>query len=415
MTDHDPFDLRIGDALRTYATEAPIRVDAVAFATAVASERPRRSGWLARLIPPSRPSALVWVVLGALLLVGSALALAAVGAFRTNRVDLSVDPTHPIPAALYGEWQADVAPTRSGVPAGPYTIDLNAPILVRGPTGMAVEWAGRAVAFTPTGPETYEVVVAAAGNCGTGRYALGAMERVTEPGVPSAAPGPGGALPTLDESETVRFTAVQDDCADRLAILGAAPWTRTRAIDRSPELGPFVPGETYESGTFTEPFTFVMPRVDDRGENAGLPDQFRHASRYVADGGLRFGGSWWSMRFIDDLPVHADLCDDTSPVIPDVPRTPAGIDAWLRTSSGLIVSEPVSVPVDGRTALRFEIDAESCRMAPLPAGGLYGYLMHAYAIPTGDDTILLVGGSDAVNDEAVKAAMDAFVRSMDFR
>jgi hypothetical protein len=40
--------------------------------------------------------------------------------------------------------------------------------------------------------------------------------------------------------------------------------------------------------------------------------------------------------------------------------------------------------------------------------------MRAYAIPTGDDMILLFVGSDAVNWDAVKLAIEEFVRSMDF-
>jgi hypothetical protein len=414
MTDHDPFDLRIGDALRAYAAEAPVQVDAAAFARAVVGERSRRSRWSGLRVPSGRRSALVWVVVGALAVVGSILALAAVGALRSSRVELSVDPSFPIPAELYGEWQAEVSANGPRVPAGQYTLDLNARDVIRGPAAASLDWAGRAVAFIPNGPDAYDVVIASAGGCGTGRYSLRATEPVTTPGEPSASPHAGGVSPTLDQSETVRLTPVQDECADRLAILGAASWTRARAIETL-RLGPFAPGETYGSGSFTEPFTFVMPRVDDHGENAGLPDQFRYASRYVADGGLRFGGPWWSMRFIDDLPVHADLCDVTSAVTPDVPQTPPEIEAWLRSSRGLTVSEPVAVPVDGRTALRVDLDAESCRSTRLPLGGYYSYLMRAYAIPTGDDAILLIGGSDAVNVEAVKAAMDAFVRSMHFR
>jgi hypothetical protein len=181
-------------------------------------------------------------------------------------------------------------------------------------------------------------------------------------------------------------------------------------------LGPFTAGQTYDSGVFSEPFRFVMPAVDASGENQPLPEQFRYASRYVSDAGLRFGGVWWSMVILDDLPENSDLCAETSALMPDLPPTAQGIVDWFR-SSGLAISEPVEVPVDGRIALRFDIgdvSTKPCVVGRLPPGGYYSYLMRAYAIPTGDDTILLVVGSDGVNWEAVKAAVEAFVRSMDF-
>jgi hypothetical protein len=83
------------------------------------------------------------------------------------------------------------------------------------------------------------------------------------------------------------------------------------------------------------------------------------------------------------------------------------------------MSEPVEVPVDGRTALRFDLSENAAPIgcvegARFPAGGYFPYAMRAYAIPTGDDTILIVFGSDGVNWAAVKAWAEAFVRSMDF-
>jgi hypothetical protein len=41
-------------------------------------------------------------------------------------------------------------------------------------------------------------------------------------------------------------------------------------------------------------------------------------------------------------------------------------------------------------------------------------LLRVYAIPTSNDTILLMVGSDAVNFAAVSAATDTLVRSMNF-
>ena len=245
--------------------------------------------------------------------------------------------------------------------------------------------------MTPHVAPAYTYSTRIVGPCGVGRYDV---ERRPE--------------------DHIRFTLVDDPCAERAAILTSESWEFGAAGDR--RMGPFTAGETYQSGTFTEPFRFVMPTVDATGENAGLPEQFRYAWRYVSDGGLRFGGVWWSMSILDDLPLNVDVCDDTSAMLPDIPSTPKAVGEWLRSSAGVTVSEPVEVPVDGRTALRFDIgeSATPCPGSRLPPGGYYGYRSRAYAIPTGDDTILLFGGSDGVNYEAVKAAMEAFVRSMDF-
>ena len=420
MTDHELFDARLADALRMYADEAP-RVDSIDFAHAIAAGHPRRRGW-SRLIADPRMR-LALALLGLALALVSIVALAAVG---SRRADLAVDPGFPVPAGLYGEWDADLAGPDGQ--RGTYTLDLNAPTLVRLFGGSTQDWAGRVVAVVTNNQTQPTVVVRSSGACGEGRYLLredpGQVTPV-DPEAPSASRGPSADpdIPTPgpsrppDQWVAFRLTDPTDECADRAAILTNTPWTRSvLGYLPSPKLGPFVAGQTYDSGSFTQPFRFVMPAVDNQGDNEGLADQFRFASRYVSDGGLQFGGVWWSMRLIDDLAVQADLCDTTSAIRSDIPATPEAVDEWLHAIPGLTVSEPVEVPVDGRTALRFDIDAERCDdMARLPLGGLYGYLMRAYAIPTGDDTILLVGGSDGVNYEAVKAAMDAFVRSMDFQ
>jgi hypothetical protein len=97
--------------------------------------------------------------------------------------------------------------------------------------------------------------------------------------------------------------------------------------------------------------------------------------------------------------------------------TPNAVGEWLRTNRGWRVSEGVPVLIDGRIALRFDIDERqagpACHEGRLPPGGYFGHAHVAYAIPTGDDTILVIGGGDDL--EGTRAVIDAFVRSMDFQ
>jgi len=306
---------------------------------------------------------------------------------------LTADRLQEIPAPLHGTWEATVITGSEGprVPNGSYSVDFRSDVLLTGPLGTKLRDFGGVTEVTARDAHAFTYSTRIDGPCGTGRYDV---ERRPE--------------------DHIRFTLVDDTCAERAAILTSVSWEFGTAGDA--RMGPFTAGKTYESGTFTEPFRFVMPAVDATGENAGLPEQFLYAWRYVSDGGLRFGGAWWSMRILDDVPLNVDVCDETSALLADIPSTPQAVGEWLRSSAGVTVSEPVEVPVDGRTALRFDIgeSATPCPGSRLPAGGYYGYRSRAYAIPTGDDTILLVGGSDEVNYEAVKAAMEAFVRSMQF-
>lgn len=412
MNERDTFERRLTDALQAYAADAPIDLDTPALAQSIAVRDPRRRPWSSTV----RRLALVpagWVVLGVALLLAALLGLTAAGVLRR---DDAVPPPAPflmLPSDVYGEWQASVPQGAAGDgPGGTYTLDLNAPSMVRGPAGEPVEWLGRTSAATRAAG-AIEIAVRSSGACGEGRYALNESFGAAPPenGGPSAAPP--DESPTPGFWEAFRLTRLADPCSERVAILTAGPWRRTPLL--GPELGPFTAGQTYSSGVFTEPFTFVMPIVDSSGENAGLPDQFRTAHRYVSDAGLWFGGPWWSMVIVDDAPVLANLCDRDGAVLPGVPSTPDAVLEWYR-SSGLRTGEPVEIAVDGRTALRFDLlESEApCDGTRLPLGGYYPYSSRAYAIPTGDDTILIVFGSDGVNWEAVKAAVEALVLSMDF-
>jgi hypothetical protein len=288
-----------------------------------------------------------------------------------------------LPAELHGVWRGDG-----------HRIDLRADVLVSTESGKPLPAYGATLDASRRMGVANTFIVRVAGTCGVGVYSVVRRH--------------------LDE---LAFTALSDPCVDRRALLVSTAWTYgdQRA---GPELGPFVAGQTYDSGIFTEPFSFVMPVVDGTGDNVGLPEQFRAAWPEVSAGGLRFGGSWWSMTFVDDLPVNSDLCDQTSPLLADIPSTPQAVGRWLRSNRGARVTEGTPVPVDGRAALRFDLEevvaAPPCDGGRLPAGGFFPALLRAYAIPTGGDTILLFGGSDGVNWTAVKEAMESFVRSMDF-
>jgi hypothetical protein len=86
-----------------------------------------------------------------------------------------------------------------------------------------------------------------------------------------------------------------------------------------------------------------------------------------------------------------------------------------------VLSDPIEVPVDGRTALRFDVvstDGQpwspSCEgvIAPTEPSILSGF--RYYAIPTGDDTILYVVWSDEGSFPGVSAGADELVRSITF-
>jgi hypothetical protein len=192
-----------------------------------------------------------------------------------------------------------------------------------------------------------------------------------------------------------------------------------------PLAGGLLAGATIDSGPFGEPFTFIMPIPASNGPNEGLPRQFSAARPDLATGLIAFSGPWWSLRFVDDMPVPVDICDAESEMLPDIPATTAAVGDWLeaeqpKRASSWVVAQPVELPVDGRTALRWDlvesVEDAGCSVAVPANASLWGeMLIRVYAIPTSDDTILLIGGSDMVNFTAVSTVMDEIVRSMDFR
>jgi hypothetical protein len=383
MIDEMTFESRLASALRQFAAEADGTVDTTALARSIVAADHGRRRWLG--------SGARWAVIVALLATAALVATLVGGQRERPRPIEEPRPAQVpnaravnLPAELHGVWRGNG-----------HRIDLRADVLISTEGGKPLPAYGATLdASRRVGvADTFTVWVA--GACGVGAYRVVRRH--------------------IDE---LAFTALSDPCVDRRALLASTAWTYSdqRA---GPELGPFVPGQTYDSGIFTEPFSFVMPAVDGTGDNVGLPEQFRAAWPEVSAGGLRFGGPWWSMTFVDDLPVNSDLCDETSPLLADIPSTPQAVGQWLRSNRGARVTEGTPVPVDGRAALRFDLEetvaVPPCDGGRLPAGAFFPMLARAYAIPTVSDTILLFGGADGVNLAAVKQAMDSFVRSMAFR
>lgn len=384
MVEYDAFDRRLADALRDYAAEAPTEVDALAIAHTIVARQPGRSRWITIVGLPRQRSLLLSILLGALLVLASYVALFAVGSWL-ERDELSPDSLVRVPDELYGEWQAEISDIGASVPAGQYWIDLGGATLVRGSDGVGLDWLGRVIEVSPTGPGTWEVVVRSSGPCGDGRYTLHGYE----------APSDGdGVL----EPEQLILTDEADDCLARVAILSGAISTWKRATTML-----LVPGRSYGSLAFTEPFHFVAPPTDP------VPS----ISEWVTRGGLQLGaGCCWSSRIIDDQPVDADVCDPTRGQLPDVPATPVAVGEWLRSSSGLVVSDPIEVSVDGRIALRFDIESFDVGISNSP--GCPGASFRYYAIPTGDDTILYSVWSDPGSYPSVEQGVEALVRSITF-
>ena len=381
MGEADVFETQFADALRAYAAEAPLEVDALDLAGAIASRHARRTAWSALVGLPRRQ--LLVLVVAALLVLATLLTLAAVGAWLRKDDRLVVDPAHLIPDDLYGEWRA-IPATGSTTPTSAYRLDFSGPVLIIGADGTGADWAGRAVAFTTTAPRAWEVVVRSSGPCGEGRYVLREFG-AREPDLPV---------------ENLRLTAAQDACPERVAILqGAFAWAH-----HDPDAVLAIPGRTYDSGPFPEPFHFVMPSTDPGGR----------IQRWGSLGLFHIGAAFWSTWFIDDRPVSVDLCDSTKGRLDDVPATPEAVGAWLRSSIGLTVSEPIEVPVDGRVALRFDLQPTAgCHGGALTPPNV-GPGFRIYAIPTGDDTILYSVWSDFGSLASVEMGVDELVRSMTF-
>jgi hypothetical protein len=384
MVDYDVFDRRLADALRDYAAEGPIEIDAIAVARTIASGRPRRSGWRAMALPSFRRSPLMWVLLATLLLLGTGLALVAVGSLLT-RDDFAVDPEHPIPQALTGEFEVQLAvpgPAAGYLDYVWFVVDLDADHFlhgpnvsdasadIRGPDDATASWAGRVVAFNPTRPGAGELLIHSTGRCEDARYLL------------------------LFDDEGITFTQPDDPCPDRVAILTTTSWRH-----RAPEL---TAGQRYGSWSFTEPFHFLMPPASPPASARTPPVSAR---TWLAPGQLSLGSAWWRGEFLDDWTLPIDRCDPGAGSLPDIPPNAQALESWFR-SNGRSIDEAIEIEVDGRTAMRYRTSESIC---PGEEPNTFGNRW--YLIQTGDDTILF----DVYGDTAAEYQVaDEIVRSMTF-
>ncbi|HEX5013034.1 MAG TPA: hypothetical protein VFV72_02660 [Candidatus Limnocylindrales bacterium] len=397
MTELDLFDRQLADALRAYAGEAPTIQDPAAFATAIARENPRRARWLSM---PAHPVArrLTWITIAVALLLASLLLLAGAGAFR-------VEPPLPMPEELFGDHSATVQAAGERVPGGVYTLDLNDASLLHGPGGEPLQWAGAARAVTPTPTGGLELTVRAPWPCGDAQYAF----RLTgDDPEPSAGPSASGGNPTpdpalsalqrLDQGEPFRLVPVSDSCRDRFQILTSGPWDRPTVELAS--------GETYEATDFTEPLVFGLP---------GNRPELRLFMRTSRKGRLGIGsGAEGRIILLDDVEVGADPCRPDRGRLADIPATPAAVDAWLRSSTGLKVGVPQPIQVDGRSGLLLPVEQLDCPGESAPLDSIiFPIGSRIYAIPTGDDLIVVSAWSYGMQD--FETFTDDLVRSIHFK
>jgi len=397
MTELDVFDRRLAVALGEYAGDAPTIEDPAAFATAIARKHPRRARWLEL---PAHPAArrLTWIAIAAALVLASLLVLAGTGAFRT-------EPSLPMPDELFGYHTATVEAAGERVPGGVYTLDLNDVSLLHGPDGEPLQWAGAAHSVAPTPTGGLELAVRAPWPCGDALYAF----RLSGDD-PAAAAGPsasGGnptpdprlsALERLGDGEPFSLVPISEPCGDRLQILTSGPWDRP--------LVELATGETYDAIDFTEPFEFVLPK--NRAELV-------LTMRTDGKGRLGIGNSWdGRVMFQDDVRAGADPCRPDLGRLADIPATPAAVEAWLRSSTGLRLGAARPIEVDGRVGLVMPVEKLDCLGDEAPLNStILPIGSRMYAIPTGDDLILVSAWSFGMQD--FETFTDALVRSITFR
>lgn len=400
MTEHDAFDQRLAAAFMRLASEAEPMPDPVERARAIVVAHPRRgTRWALR--PAPRPG-WAWIAVAALLaaavlgsLIAGGVSIPTPLAVDPDPAPLAVDPARPIPPELFGQWYT--GPTTDVFPVDRAVLDFNAPVLIHRPDGSGGSF-GRAIAFVDTGPDTGEVIVAATGDCGEGRYRAAFQDPAIPAGDPTAAPLPPGTSSPPTLASDLRLTVIEDSCRARLAILGEAPWHRV--------LIGLHPGATVSSLRFTEPFRIVIP--------AGLDVPFDGTAGTLrqSDAATRLSVShpWWNGFFLDDEPVFRDLCDPSAGTLPDIPATVEVAAAWIRSTAALEYGAPTAVEIDGRTALRVG-RLRDCPNGNIPAvaTGVYGGIY--YAIPTGDDVILWVVRPDT---QAEADLADQLARAIDF-
>jgi hypothetical protein len=167
-----------------------------------------------------------------------------------------------------------------------------------------------------------------------------------------------------------------------------------------------------DSLLFAEPFTFSAALVDDHPLTV---------TQGPAHGALQIGGGWWGVTLLDDVALYRDVRDPTRGTLPDIPSAPLELAAWLRSNWQLEGSQPTTIEIDGRTAVRFGKTASHDGVEPLrPAGpdlgpdldGAFYHLDFVYLLSTPRDTIVVAGRGDM---DADTAAAEELIRSITFR
>ena len=208
----------------------------------------------------------------------------------------------------------------------------------------------------------------------------------------------------------------QSDVATQPSPIPATP---------APAVGPRLPstGSYLAADTFTEPFTFTMPSFPENGSTPVTGSASDSAGAATNKSYVLSSSMWGLVTFHDDEALPADMCRPTGSSIDDVPATTTEVGRWLDSASGLIVSAPVTMTVDGHQAMVWDTQTgghcDGIANRPPPWFGP-GERHRVYAVPTGDDTILVItwgvdwgNGSEEYLDQ-VNTATDELVRSMKF-
>jgi len=174
--------------------------------------------------------------------------------------------------------------------------------------------------------------------------------------------------------------------------------------------------QPYRLAAFSVPLRFTTPPGSSITISAD--SAYVHGQRLLLAGG--------AITFHDGADTSSDLCNPGHELLGSFGATPQAVGEWLRSTPGLTVSKTSRLPVDGRTALAWNIElAADCyarHVAPPGAGVWFqaGERHRIYAIPVGSGVIaLFTWGSDYKGEgedvlPAVNRLADQIVESMTF-
>ena len=202
---------------------------------------------------------------------------------------------------------------------------------------------------------------------------------------------------------------------------GATPTPTPSRIEVRMPLGALESGTRYVQGWFNSPLALTVPATT--GLSAFEGDQpFKVDVWDFASFRMQIDESG-AITFHDDARIPDDLCHPTDSIA-DVPPTPQAVGEWLASGEGIDVSEPIELTVGGRTALAFDVrlGADCSEGGSQPGNPAFSFsrdeLHRIFAVPTGDDTILIVtwlGGLGQQRLDAFNAAADQVVKSITFK